>query len=260
MSTQSIENVGKIYRKVGTSSSKFCLQGRHRNQHKQRAQKKKLSSSLSLSLSLTLSLACTYPLSRTATQKWNIHTPFLWHTLTHLKHRRTLNSKLVSLSYGAASSSRLIKIIGLFCKRALWKRRYSAKETCNFKEPTNLSPIRSYSSGYWHIHIRVTHNHPFSDTYPHTWNTGRHLNQSLGQEVGQNEGFGQEEGENDCHDSPHVLWTHMQKPNTLSHTHMKTPTSKPWPRSWWICSSWLAARSLTHTQKSNTCTRTHEDT
>ena len=28
-------------------------------------------------------------------------------------------------------------MIGLFCKRALQKRRYSAKETYNFKEPTN---------------------------------------------------------------------------------------------------------------------------
>jgi len=28
----------------------------------------------------------------------------------------------------------------LFCKRALCKRRYSAKETCNLNEPTNRSP------------------------------------------------------------------------------------------------------------------------
>ena len=43
-----------------------------------------------------------------------------------------------------ATISRLLKIIGLFCKRALLKRRYSAKETCNFKEPTNRShPIIS---------------------------------------------------------------------------------------------------------------------
>ena len=42
-------------------------------------------------------------------------------------------------SYGVASTSRLLKIIGLFCKRALLKRRYSAKETHNFKEPTNRS-------------------------------------------------------------------------------------------------------------------------
>ena len=41
--------------------------------------------------------------------------------------------------YGLASISRLLKIIGLFCKRALLKRRYSTKETCNFEEPTNRS-------------------------------------------------------------------------------------------------------------------------
>jgi len=38
--------------------------------------------------------------------------------------------------HGVATISRLLKIIGLFCKRALKKRRYSAKETNNFKEPT----------------------------------------------------------------------------------------------------------------------------
>ena len=31
------------------------------------------------------------------------------------------------------------KIIGLFCKRVLLKRLYSAKETYNCKEPTNRS-------------------------------------------------------------------------------------------------------------------------
>jgi len=41
--------------------------------------------------------------------------------------------------YGVASISRLLKIIGLFCKKALQKRRYSAKETYNFKEPTTRS-------------------------------------------------------------------------------------------------------------------------
>jgi len=38
-----------------------------------------------------------------------------------------------------ASTSRLLKIIGLFCKRALWKRRYSAKENYNFIDPTDGS-------------------------------------------------------------------------------------------------------------------------
>jgi len=46
--------------------------------------------------------------------------------------------------YGAATISRLLQIIGLFCKRALQKRLYSAKETYHFKEPTNCShPIPS---------------------------------------------------------------------------------------------------------------------
>jgi len=40
--------------------------------------------------------------------------------------------------YVVATISRLLKIIGLFCKRALQKRRHSAKETYNFKEPTNV--------------------------------------------------------------------------------------------------------------------------
>ena len=48
--------------------------------------------------------------------------------------------------YGVASVSRINKITGLFCKRALQKRRYSAKETCNFIDPTNRShPIMEYS-------------------------------------------------------------------------------------------------------------------
>ena len=40
--------------------------------------------------------------------------------------------------YGVATS-RLFQILGLFCKRAPLKRWYSAKETYNFKEPTNRS-------------------------------------------------------------------------------------------------------------------------
>jgi len=43
------------------------------------------------------------------------------------------------LGYGVAATSRLHKIISLFCKRDLSNTRYSAKETCNFKEPTNRS-------------------------------------------------------------------------------------------------------------------------
>ena len=42
-------------------------------------------------------------------------------------------------SYGVATISRLLKIVGLFCKRALQKRPIFSKETYNFKEPTNRS-------------------------------------------------------------------------------------------------------------------------
>ena len=42
--------------------------------------------------------------------------------------------------YGVATIGRLLKIIGLLCKRALQKRRYSAKATYIIsKEPTNRS-------------------------------------------------------------------------------------------------------------------------
>jgi len=44
--------------------------------------------------------------------------------------------------HGVATISRLLEIIGLFCKRALYKRRYSAKETYIFQEPTTRSHSR----------------------------------------------------------------------------------------------------------------------
>jgi len=50
-------------------------------------------------------------------------------------------------AYGVATISRLLKSIGLFCKRALWKRLYSAKETCNCKEPANRSHPIAFQRG-----------------------------------------------------------------------------------------------------------------
>jgi len=53
---------------------------------------------------------------------------------------------------GVATISTLLQILGLLCKRDLWKRRYSAKETCHCKEPTNRShPIvyRILIVPYW---------------------------------------------------------------------------------------------------------------
>jgi len=50
--------------------------------------------------------------------------------------------------YGVAAISRLLKIIGLFCKRALSKRPFSAKETYDFKEPTNRSHPITIAKGW----------------------------------------------------------------------------------------------------------------
>jgi len=51
----------------------------------------------------------------------------------------TINSQLTNTSYGVATISRMLKNIGLFCKRALQKRPVFCKETCIFKHPTNRS-------------------------------------------------------------------------------------------------------------------------
>jgi len=50
-------------------------------------------------------------------------------------------SRLFFNGYGVAAISRLLKITGLFCKRALQKRQYSAKETNHLKEPDRSHPI-----------------------------------------------------------------------------------------------------------------------
>jgi len=42
-------------------------------------------------------------------------------------------------AYGVDLVSRIDKIIGLFCNRALLKRQYSGKETYNLIDPTNRS-------------------------------------------------------------------------------------------------------------------------
>jgi len=58
--------------------------------------------------------------------------------------------------YEVATMSRLLKIVGFLCKRALYKRLYSAKEPYDFKEPTNRShptwryiPIHIIRSQKW---------------------------------------------------------------------------------------------------------------
>ena len=53
------------------------------------------------------------------------------------------NGNCEKTSYGVATISRLLKIIGLFCRILSLLSGSFAKETCNFKGPTNRShPIR----------------------------------------------------------------------------------------------------------------------
>jgi len=63
-----------------------------------------------------------------------------------------------------ASVSRIDKIVGLFYKRALEKRRYSAKETYNLIDPTDRShPIGSGGLRRWRRSYRAakTHRMPY---------------------------------------------------------------------------------------------------
>jgi len=66
-----------------------------------------------------------------------------------LWHKRSGNGPSVHDAHWAHTLSRLLEIIRLFCKRALEKRLHSAKETYNFKEPTNRSHpiVRVVSAG-----------------------------------------------------------------------------------------------------------------
>jgi len=53
----------------------------------------------------------------------------------------------MALWYGVVLVSRIDKMIGLFCKRVLQKKQYSAEETYNFIDPTKRShPTVSYDS------------------------------------------------------------------------------------------------------------------
>jgi len=62
--------------------------------------------------------------------------------------------------YGVASIRGLLKIIGLFCRRALYKRRYFAKETYNLK----LTSIRFHPIRY--IKGRGMHPMTLDEPYP----------------------------------------------------------------------------------------------
>jgi len=64
-------------------------------------------------------------------------------------HDKFFDRQLLAINnyYGVATISRMLKNIGLFCKRALQKRPVFCKETCIFKHPTHRShPIATISN------------------------------------------------------------------------------------------------------------------
>jgi len=66
------------------------------------------------------------------------HSHIYTHTYTYVCTSGCTLSSSLSL-YGVATISRMLKNIGLFCKRALQKRPVFCKETYIFKHPTNRS-------------------------------------------------------------------------------------------------------------------------
>jgi len=108
------------------------------------------------------------------------HTHIIYqaHTRTHaqshtLAYGLHVYVNVLLYSYGVASVSRIDKIIGLFCKRAVYKGLYSAKETCNLIDPTNRShPINTK------ICIYLTHTHTHAYTRMHTYEQSHTARQS----------------------------------------------------------------------------------
>ena len=92
------------------------------------------------------------------------HTTCVCHTYGCPDTRRVCVTHMDDLTHDVCVSSQVIhlrnKITGLFRKRALWKRRYSAQEIYNFKEPTNRSqPIVYYTEVITCSVLHDTHTH-----------------------------------------------------------------------------------------------------
>jgi len=103
-------------------------------------------------------ILCEYVFYISYTSKY-IHTFLLTRSGELLAYFCDVHVWCADVCYGMASISRLLKIIGLCCKRALQKRWVYAKETYNFKEPTNRSNP---------IYISCTYTYTYTHTYIHT--------------------------------------------------------------------------------------------
>ena len=149
---------------------------------------------------------------------------------THVEtHDTPVCEKMYLSGYGVATISRLLKIIGLFCKRALEQRRHSAKETYNFKEPTNHirhTCMREYIlKERCDTHIQRHTTHTYRDTW-HTW-MRKHLRVKTC----------------DTHIQRHMTHIHEKTSacKDMWHTHIETHDTHTWEN---IYSKRLATRAL----------------
>ena len=79
---------------------------------------------------------------------------------TYIYYTYLYTCACMHISYGVATSSRLLKIIGLFCRISSLLMGSFAEEIYNFKEPTN----RSHPISICYIYIYVSYRY---DTYIH---------------------------------------------------------------------------------------------
>jgi len=99
-------------------------------------------------------------------ETWLVH---MW-DMTHLHEwHESVMSVIRLIHMCVATISRLLKMTGVFCKKALEKRPYSAKETYHFKELTNRShPIcvcRDRGMHPWEAQIPVIHDSFICETW-----------------------------------------------------------------------------------------------
>ena len=100
---------------------------------------------------------------------WRIHEVSSFYTRSLRMHDQTWYIHYAQrIHYGVASISRLLEIIGLFCKRALQKRLYSAKETYHFKEPTNRQTLYTFAAPPISRPYTLQHTATHCDTLQHT--------------------------------------------------------------------------------------------
>jgi len=93
---------------------------------------------------------------------FHTHTHIHIHTHTHT-HAYTHKHACIRDWYGVATISRLLKIIGLFCRISSFLWGPFAKETYDFKEPT----IRAYILTHIRTNIRM-YTHMLTRTHTHT--------------------------------------------------------------------------------------------